>query len=80
MDQVTQLMDDHIIHDAVRCLDDVPVEDHLPLLVAGPPAGSEVPNGHPSSKSPRSSPVPSSPTSGVVKVAESVTKALDEFL
>jgi len=34
------------------CLDDVPVEDHLPLLVAGPPAGSEVPNGHPSRRHP----------------------------
>ena len=52
VDEVAQLMDNHIIHDAVRCLDDVPVDDHLPLLVAGPPAGSEVPNGHPSRRHP----------------------------
>ena len=52
VDEVAQLMDDHIIHDVVRCLDDVPVEDHLPLLVTGPPAGSEVPNGHPSRRHP----------------------------
>ena len=38
MDEMAQLMDHHIIHDAVRCLNDVPVEDHLPLFVAGPPA------------------------------------------
>ena len=42
VDKMAQLMDHHIIHDAVRCLDDVPVEDHLPLLVAGPPTGLEV--------------------------------------
>ena len=41
MDEMAQLMDHHIIHDAVRCLDDVPVEDHLPVFVAGPPAGLE---------------------------------------
>ena len=46
MDQMAQLMDHHIIHDAVRCLDDVPVEDHLPVLVAGPPAGLEVADAH----------------------------------
>jgi len=34
VDEVAQLMNHDIIHDAVRCLDDVPVEDHLPLLVA----------------------------------------------
>ena len=42
MDEMAQLMDNDIIHDAVRCLDDVPVEDHLTLFVAGPPAGLEV--------------------------------------
>ena len=45
MDQVAQLMDHHIIHDAVGCLDDVPVEDQMTTLVAGPPAGPEIPNG-----------------------------------
>ena len=52
MDQMAQLMDDHIIHDAVGCLDDVPVEDHLTLLVTGPPARPEVPNGHPCRRHP----------------------------
>jgi hypothetical protein len=47
VDEVAQLMDHHIVHDAVGCLDDVPVEDHLTTLVAGPPAGPEVPNGNP---------------------------------
>ena len=46
-DQMTQLMDHHIINDAVRCLDDVPVEDHLPLLVTGTPTGLEVADAHP---------------------------------
>ncbi len=45
VDEVAQLMDHHIIHDAVGCLDDVPVEDHLTPLVAGPPTRPEVPNG-----------------------------------
>ena len=47
VDEVAQLMDHHIIHDAVGCLDDVPVEDHLTTLVARPPAGPEIPNGKP---------------------------------
>ncbi len=46
VDLVAQLMNHHIIHDAVGCLDDVPVEDHLTMLVARPPAGPEVANGH----------------------------------
>jgi len=52
VNEVAQLMDHHIIHNRMGCLDDIPVEDHLPLLVAGPPAGSEVPNGHPSRRHP----------------------------
>ena len=32
-------MNHYIIYNRVRCLDDVPVEDHLPLLVAGTPSG-----------------------------------------
>lgn len=38
VDQVAQLMDHHIVSDGVGRLDDVPVEDHLPFLIAGPPA------------------------------------------
>lgn len=47
VDQVAQLMDHHIVSDGMRCLDDVPVKDHLPLLVAGPPTGPEVADTHP---------------------------------
>jgi len=36
MYQVAQLMDHHIVIDGMGCLDDVPVEDHQTLLVAGP--------------------------------------------
>ena len=42
VDEVAQLMDHHIVSDGMGCLDDVPVEDHLPVLVAGPPAGLEI--------------------------------------
>ena len=41
-------MDHHIVSNGMGCLDDVPVEDHLPLLVAGPPAGSEIADAYPS--------------------------------
>jgi len=47
VDQVAQLMDHHIVSDGMGCLDDVPVEDHLTLLVAGPPTGLEVADTHP---------------------------------
>ena len=47
MDEVAQLMDHHIVSDGMGCLDDVPVEDHLPLLVAGPPTGLEIADAHP---------------------------------
>lgn len=46
VDQVAQLMDHHIVGDGMRCLDDVPVEDHLSLLVARPPTRPEIPNAH----------------------------------
>ena len=35
-------MNHHVIHDSVRCLDDVPVEENLSPFVAGAPAGPEV--------------------------------------
>jgi len=47
VDQVAQLMDHHIVSDGMGCLDDVPVEDHLTLFVAGPPTGPEVADTHP---------------------------------
>ena len=45
VDEVAQLMDHHIVHDAVGCLDAGLVEDHLTTLIARPPTGPEVPNG-----------------------------------
>jgi hypothetical protein len=46
MHQMGQLMDHHVIHHGVRSLDDVPVEHHLSLAVAGAPAGAEGPHAH----------------------------------
>jgi len=46
VDEVAQLMDHHIISNGMRRLNDVPVEDHLPVFVAGPPTGLEVTDAH----------------------------------
>ena len=47
VDQMAQLMDHHIIGDGMGCLDDVPVENQLPLFIAGSPTRLEVAHAHP---------------------------------
>jgi hypothetical protein len=42
VDQLPELMHHHTIGNGVRCLDDVPVEEHLTLLAAGSPGCAEV--------------------------------------
>jgi hypothetical protein len=44
---MAQLMDHHIIGDGTGCLDDVPIENQLPLLIAGSPTTLKVAYAHP---------------------------------
>ncbi len=47
VDQMAQLTNHHIIGDGMGCLDDVPVENQLPLFIAGSPTRLEVAHAHP---------------------------------
>lgn len=47
VDQMAQLTNHHIIGDGMGCLDDVPIKNQLPLLIAGSPTGLEVAHAHP---------------------------------
>ena len=42
VDQMAQFMNDYVICNYVRCLDDVPVKDDLPIFVARTPARPEM--------------------------------------